>query len=136
MTICPTWKQLKAIVRNREVGSFLDSLPDEHKTAGALALSVTHWHPSERERMWMNREFYSGSCGLCVEFGGPGMESCGECPLSLVSNCFNPGSLWMTAHRVFLSNQFEESPPDEFNRAADRMYNVLVELYRKEWKRL
>lgn len=138
MTTCPTWKELKTIVRGGgcRIRDFLDSLPDEHKMAGALALSIAHWHPSERKWMWKHGDFFADSCGLCVEFRRPGIESCGECPLSLVSNCFKANSLWKTAHHVFLGNPKVGLPPDEFNLAADRMYNALVELYRKEWEKL
>ena len=136
MTTCPTWKELKAIVRGGEgkMEAFLGSLPDEHKTAGALALSVAHWDPSERKWMWKHREFYEDSCGLCIQFHERGF--CGECPLNKVSNCYHGGSLWMEVHLLSPNAYYASLPTDKFNDAADKLYNVLVDLYRKEWEKL
>jgi hypothetical protein len=128
----PTWKELKAIVRGGEskIEAFLESLPDEHKTAGALALSVAHWDPSERT--WIRARLldraYGRHCGLChLFYPDPG---CKACPLGKSGHICSThaGDIW--GGIVYSSDK------RGFNRAADRMYNVLVYLYRQEWEKL
>ena len=131
MITCPTWKELKAIVRNDDsdkIKNFLNSLPNKHRTAGALALSVAHWHPSEREWIKETHKFGANNCGLCVQFGE---GACAKCPLNKVSNCHTPHSLWSKVATAFWNDEI-----GMFNLRADKLYNVLVDLYRKEWEKL
>ena len=130
MPSCPTWDELASTARAGRfaIRDYLDRWP-EGCDAVALALSVAHWHPEERERMLtmamrgeyiggVRVRYYGENCGLCARHSG-----CHGCPIK--PRCDKDGSLWQEA---IIANV--QGP------AADAMYNKLLRLYVKAWEKL
>jgi hypothetical protein len=125
----PTWKQLIQVVEDQKVVGFLDSTPEEWKPAIALALSVAKWSPKRG-----NKQGAGGSiCGLCAHYCSDSTpRHCEACPVYLNDGdgggCGGRGSLWSQWLDV-------EEDEGESKRVANTLYNLLVELYKKEYYR-
>jgi hypothetical protein len=140
-----TWRELKGVVRNGRdsIEAYLKATPKKYRGAMALALSVAHWHPSERAWLWDSPMVRTGGthCALCRHFHDDD-NYCRFCPLDEAGYaCEVSGSLWWGVRGVvnlrdpfYLYSQADREKA--FNLAADKMYNVLVELYAKEWEKL
>lgn len=125
-----TWKELKQRVRMGKLHNFLNTFPDKQRPAAALALAVAHWHRSERKWMYSTWSFGTSNCSLCAQY------VCSSCPLAkavgvcgaCINNNKNP---W---ERIFVA---ADNPSySDFNRHADALFNILVDLYRTEWEKL
>jgi hypothetical protein len=143
-----TWKKLKAVVRggSGSIKRRIASFPETQQKAAALALSVAHWSPSEREWLFDTGEIFSDHCGLCSLYK---QQACFWCPLSrrvvgALVRCWDTNELWDKVNRALdphddisvLNNTARHNRFKRFNRAADALYNKLVELYAEEWEKL
>ncbi len=144
-----TWQDLKIVVRGgrSSIEACLKAAPEEHRVATALALSVAHWHPSEREWIWAapSNRTRGKYCALCLNFqkGYFNDDDCAKCPLGKMSDfyhryyfveylCRIPGGIFRSSW-MMTSVAFRKW---HFYRSADKLYNLLVQLYTKEWERL
>ena len=128
----PTWKELKKVVRDGELDAYLASVPEKQRPATALALSVAHWHRSERDWIWENENIAVSTdyCGLCTLYDP---MSCWSCPLrQKAGECgkteANP---WGRVNAAIFYGERKA-----FDHYADKMFNILVELYEEEWAKL
>ena len=116
----PTWKRLKGIVRkgHTAINNYMQLWPRTHRKAVALALSLAHWAPSERDWLWKDfpRHVDSKFCALCSFI----FPYCNYCPLKTCK--------WGSLLHLAVCNRSDYY--------ADKLYNKLIKLYAIEWKKL
>jgi len=129
-----TWEELRQHLKECEYSyELLSDFPTEWRWGFALAFAILTWAPDNPNRG-------HGSCGICqyrdlvpgrscYKPTGAGMQHW-PCPLAVKSGkppCSDPGALWFEWRRT--------GNPVEREKAADKIYNILVELYAEEYNR-
>jgi len=114
----------------------LNQVPEQYRLLYALALSVAKWHPLRNPRGGVSW----ATCGLCAYFqttlNSKNLEifeslCCGFCPLKLEDQpCYHPVSLYHLWESTRGSKNFSN------NRFADALYELLMRLYAKEYKKV
>lgn len=122
-----TWKDLRIAVSNvpnENLMEFIFQYPKPIRKALAIALSIAHWQRGHRPNL---RQLGPAYCGLCAFYN----MDCDKCPLGKIDPCIESGSCYDKAEIAKC-----EGMEIAFSRAADQLYNILVELYKKEYKKL
>ncbi len=115
-----TWEELvkfNCCASPEEISKFLRT----YGLLGAIALSVSKWHPSNSCRGYM------GYCGLCLMYDDH--KSCKLCPLKKMwkMNCFDENSPYKAWWNQVTSNCTA-------GRQEHRIFADLVKLYRQLYK--
>ncbi len=103
---------------NIEYEGLLEGVEGKDKLLVALAFAVANWHPNRR----FNRG--GGPCALCMLYKG----ICSKCVLfeKQGMSCNSEGSLFL---------EFVDSWPEDSDKAANKMYETLLELYKEEYRK-
>jgi len=96
----------------------LEGVKEKDKLLVALAFAVANWHPD----VSVNRG--GGPCALCMLYKG----ACSKCVLFKKTGltCHEEDSLFI---------QFVDSWPEDSDKAANKMYETLLELYKEEYRK-
>jgi len=114
----------------------LRTVPKKYRILVALALSVAHWHPDN-----FIRGGKDVTCPLCSLFYKEqedyvfnNKSFCGKCPLVIADQwCNSEYSLWKQWYNI---SRFVINRKEEINLRADKVYFVLMNLYKEEYERI
>jgi len=118
--------------------TYLYKIPERYRTLVALALSVAHWHPDNKDR--------GGSafdCPLCKLFYKelPNVfaviQECTDCPLVKLGQwCNDDESSWMQWNILARGRPPQKGKKRKTERKANEVYKHLLTAYAKEYNRV
>jgi hypothetical protein len=136
-----TWEMLAEEMRRGNIFEALDDVSPDLQPLMALALSVAKWSPDFRTHLLHGdlEILYAQNCALCLYWSNEleknrhtrffPCDMCDVCPLGKSGHgCNDSHSIWREALLVH-----EPAEHLEFNKHADKLYNVLVTLYAEEY---